>query len=50
MGIKVLVIDDSKFHRNTISELLEEERIEIFFAENGDEGIQKMREIESLDM
>jgi len=38
----ILIIDDDKSVRDSIKMILEYERYEVEFAENGDQGLQKL--------
>ena len=49
MKVKILIIDDTESHRDQLAGLLEGTKTEVFFAENGEEGLQKMRGIENIE-
>ena len=49
MNVKILIIDDTKSHRDHLAELLEGTKTEIFFAGNGEDGLQKMKDIENIE-
>ncbi len=44
MSKKILIIDDEKPIRNTLKEILEYEKYQVFEAENGKEGIDKIKD------
>ena len=46
---KILIIDDERFIRSTLREILEYENYEIFEAQDGEEGLSKLRE-EDFDL
>ena len=40
---KILVVDDERSIRNTLKEILEYEKHEVVIAENGKEGLEKLK-------
>ena len=46
---KILIIDDERFIRSSLREILEYEKYEVIEAQNGADGLQKIKE-EEIDL